>query len=190
MGPNPEGVAISGTTVFVANSGLGQNNTVSVISGITLNVLTTITVGDYPTAVMNMSGGTIGILCSGAYNDYNDPNDDTQASLILIDPATRTKVDSIPLPGHPMRFIQDDQGYAYILESGVTRIHLATRTFTPNFISGSFYSVIADTVLNRLYLTNAVDYVQAGSLEVYDYSGSKIASHPAGIIPGAMAFTK
>ena len=190
VGPNPEGLAISGTMVFVANSGLGQNNTVSVISTSTLDVVAILKVGDYPTAVMNMPGGTIGVLCSGSYNDFNDPNDDTPASLLLIDPASKSIVDSLPLPGHPMRFIQDDQGYAYILENGVTRIHLATRTFTPNFISGWFYSAIADTVRNRLYFTNAADYVQSGTLEVFDYNGSKISSHPAGIIPGAMAFTK
>ncbi len=190
IGPNPDGLAVSGTSVFVANSGLGANNTVSIISTSTQTLQATITVGDYPTAVMNMPGGTIGVLCSGAYNDFNDPNDDTPASLILIEPATKARVDSLPLPGHPMRFIMDDQGYAYILEAGVTRIHLATRTFSPLFISGWFYSAIVDTVDNRLYFTNAFDYVQPGTLEVYDYNGTKLASHPTGIIPGAMAFTK
>lgn len=190
VGPNPDGIAVALGNVYVANSGFGATNTVSIISIARKEVIATLHVGDYPTAVMNMPGGSIGVLCAGAYNDFNDPNDDTPASLILIDPATRAKVDSLPLPGHPMRFIMDDQGYAYILEAGVTRIHMPTKAFAPGFISGWFYSAIADTVHNRLYFTNALDYVQAGSLEIYDYMGTKRASHPTGIIPGAMAFTK
>jgi len=190
VGPNPEGVATDGARIFVANSGLGNGNTVSVITESVNEVWRTLTVGDYPTAVLNMPGGSIGILCSGAYNDFNDPNDDTPGSLIIIDPMTLNKLDSIPLPGHPMHFILDNKGNAWVIGDDVTRIHLATRTSTPGVIPGFFYGGIFDPVHEKLYLANALDFVQQGMLEVYDLEGNKVSSHTTGIIPGAMAFTQ
>jgi YVTN family beta-propeller protein len=190
VGPNPEGLLYADGFLYVANSGFGQGNTVSVINISNRSIFSTIHVGDYPTIVKHMRGGTIGVLCMGAYNDPNDPNDDTPASLILIQPSTRSKVDSIPLPGHPMTFVQDDEGHVYILERGVLRIHLATRTYTPAFIQGNFYSAFMDISEKRLYLTNPVDYVQPGKLEVYDYNGNRLAEYSTGIIPGAMMMTR
>ncbi|MGB2958789.1 MAG: DUF5074 domain-containing protein, partial [Bacteroidota bacterium] len=59
VGPNPEGIAVSSGKAFVANSGFGGGNTVSVINLTTLAVSSTITVADNPADVVRTSDGHI-----------------------------------------------------------------------------------------------------------------------------------
>ena len=186
VGSNPDGMAISAGRLYVANSGFGANNTVSVIDPGTNSVERTLTVGDYPAAILPLNDAAIAVLCTGAYNDYNDPNDDTPGWLYVIDTQTREVVDSLELGGHPSRLAQDDQGYLYTLNGGVTRIHLASKTVTADYIPGFFYGLLVDTEDQRIYVTKPVDHVQSGSVEFYSYAGSKLGSIDVGVLPGSM----
>ena len=107
--------------------------------------------------------------------------------LYILDTESRRVVDSLTLGGHPTRIAADDQGYLYTLDGSVTRIHLASKSITPDFISGFFYGMLVDDEDGRIYLTNPVDYVQQGTVEYYSLSGSKLGTFDAGIVPGSMA---
>lgn len=191
VGANPDGIAAAGTTAVVANSGFGAGNTVSLIDADTRAVVKTVSVGDYPTSVLALSQYAAAVLCSGDYGDPNDTNDDTPGMLYVIDLQTRRVADSLVLGGHPQRLARDTDGHLYTLhETGVTRIHLASKTLTRDFIPGYFYGIFIDTTERTIYLTNPIDYVQPGKLESYTMSGSKQRTFDVGIIPGAMAINK
>ena len=191
VGDNPDGLAAAGNTVVVANSGFGSGNTVSVIDAAERKVVKTIRVGDYPSTVFALGEYAAAVLCTGDYGDFNDPNDDTPGALYIIDLQTQRVADSLVLGGHPQRLARDADGHLYTVhESGLTRIHLASKSVTKDFIPGFFYNVFVDTEDRRIYLANPLDYTQAGRLEIFGLDGTKLRSVDVGIIPGAMALSK
>ncbi|MBE0644756.1 MAG: hypothetical protein IH600_11800 [Bacteroidetes bacterium] len=191
VGTNPDGLAAAGDLVVVANSGFGSGNTVSIIDAGTRAVVKTVTVGDNPSSVLALSEYAAAVICTGDYGDFNDPNDDTPGMLYVIDLQTRRVADSLELGGHPQRLVRDTDGHLYTIQGdGVTRIHLASKTITEKFIPGFFYNIFVDTTDRKIYLTNPIDYVQAGKLEIYSMTGAKERTVDVGIIPGAMAMTK
>lgn len=187
VGANPEGLAVSQGRLFVANSGFGSGNTVSVVDLTSQQVEATLTVGDNPSAVLALNDAAVAVLCTGAYNDFNDPLDDTPGKLFIIDTQLRAVVDSLTLGGHPQRLARDVDGHLYTIDGGVTRIHLASKTVTDEFIPGFYYGLFVDTVDGRIYVSDPIDYVQAGKISAYDLSGSELFSFDVGVIPGAMA---
>jgi len=190
VGDNPDGMAIAEGSLFVANSGFGNDNTVSVIDLVTRQVDRTLQVGDYPTAMLHLPGGGIAVLCTGASNNWEDPNDDTPGGLYIIDPATRTVVDSLTLGGHPTRLARDEQGHVYTIDGGITRIHLASKSVTKDFIPGTFYNLFVDVRDGKIYATDAADYVQNGTVEVYSLSGTKENTLSVGVIPSSMVLVE
>jgi len=187
VGNNPEQLLAAGNHLYVANSGFGNGRTVSVID-ITLGaVVNTLQVGDNPVWIERVDGDEALVLCSGAYNDFNDPNDDTPGMLYLINTAGVSVTDSIQLGGHPQRLALDGSGYCYTVQTdGIQRVHLASKTLTDRYIPGYFYSLAFDAKRSVFYLTNPLDYIQPGRLEVYGLDGAKRAEHAAGVIPGAI----
>lgn len=191
VGANPDGIAAAGNSVVVANSGFGSGNTVSVIDAVARKVVKTLPVGDYPSAVLAIGDHSAAVLCTGDYGDFNDPNDDTPGALYIIDLQNLRVADSLLLGGHPQRLARDADGHLYTIhETGLTRIHLASKTVITDFILGWYYQVFVDTVDRRIYLTDPLDYTQAGRLRVFTMDGSAMQSYGVGIIPGAMAMTK
>ncbi|MBN1447103.1 MAG: hypothetical protein JXA28_04170, partial [Bacteroidetes bacterium] len=144
VGLNPEGLALSNGRLYVANSGFGADRSVSVIDPATKQVERTLTVGDNPTTLLPLGDNGIAVLCTGAYNDFNDPNDDTPGKLFIIDTQERAVVDSLELGGHPMRLARDESGHLYTVDGSITRIHLASKSVTKDFIPGFFYNVFVD----------------------------------------------
>jgi YVTN family beta-propeller protein len=191
VGANPDGIAAAGNVVVVANSGFGSGNTVSLINADTRQILKTVPVGDYPSSVLALSQYAAAVICTGDYGDFNDPNDDTPGMLYILDLQTRSVADSLVLGGHPQRLVRDTDGYLYTIQGdGVMRIHLASKTVAEKFIPGFFYNIFIDTTDRRIYLTNPIDYVQPGTLEIYLMNGTKDHAMNVGIIPGAMALSK
>jgi DNA-binding beta-propeller fold protein YncE len=187
VGANPEGIVHADGAVFVANSGLGAGSTVSVINAASGVLETTLRVGDNPTAVAPYGAHNIVVLCTGAYNDFNDPTDDTPGKLIFIDTRTRTVSDSMVLGGHPQRLATDTSGHLYTVDGDIVRITPSGGLVEHSFIPGTFYSVAVDAGRALIYTTDALDYVQAGRLCVYSLTGEKRAEYRVGVIPGAMA---
>ncbi len=106
MGNNPEEVLTVNEKVFVANSGFGVGHTVSVIGLPGKELHADIGVGDNPRFLRPDESGRIHVLCSGGYNDWADPADDTPGGIWVIDPLTEMIVDSLVLPAgkHPGKF--------------------------------------------------------------------------------------
>lgn len=191
VGDNPEEMLAANGHLFVMNSGFGNGRTISVINTSSNVLVKTISVSDGPTSIAATSSTSAVALCAGAYNDFQDPNDDTPGKLFFLNTSTLTVTDSLELGGHPQRLALDDSGNLFTIQSGaIQKIHLASKTRTDSFISGSFYHIAFDGEKKKLYATSPLDYVQPGKLEVYEPTGAMNASYTVGIIPGAMGFVK
>ena len=191
VGNNPEDMEYSQSHVFVANGGFGSGNTVSVINIGSNTVEATITVGDYPQAIEYLSTSKIAVLCTGAYGDFNDPNDDTPGYLYIINTQTYAVEDSMELGGHPTHMTADLGRNVYISDgTGIDKVNTTTMQWTQNFVNGTFYGLKYDSQRNRLYATDAKDFQQDGDLYVYSSAGSLLFKYTLGIAPRAMAIVE
>jgi YVTN family beta-propeller protein len=189
VGQNPEGIAIAQGKAFVANSGLGLGRSVSVINLTTLSATDTLTVGDNPVAVAVDADGMVDVVCVGFYNNFGDPNDDTPAKVIVIDPSSTAIVDSILIGGHAFKIGIDPNGFAYVPSTdSVALVDTRSRRVVRMFAGGAFYSVGVDEVSGDVYLSDAKDFQQHGTVSVYSSSGQLKTQFDAGVIPGAFAF--
>ena len=191
VGENPEQMLVANGRLFVTNSGFGNGRTVSVIDVVSRLAGSPLAVGDNPGAIAALNDSIAVVLCTGAYNDFNNPDDDTPGMLFWLNTRACTVFDSLLLGGHPQRIAIDKSGMLYTVQAdGIQRVTLSTKTRTDRFIPGAYYSVAFDGTRDRLYLTNPLDFVQPGTLGVYSLSGVKTAEYTVGIIPGAIVVTE
>ncbi len=192
VGLNPEGIAISGDKAYVANSGFGSDNTVSVIDLNSESVIKTIQVGDYPTVIESDSHGDLQVMCSGSNGDWNDPNDDTDGSIYVIDPLSDNVTDSLIITGHPSRLSIEGGGTGFYLDGffgNVMSYSAENMTSDPRLlVSGLYYGMRYEPVAERLFALDALDFVQNGLLKIYDKNGSLLNEFEAGIGPGSLTF--
>jgi hypothetical protein len=189
VGANPEQMLVWRNHLFVTNSGLGAGSTVSVIDIGSPNFpcIATLKVGDNPTAIQTSWMGRALVLCTGAYNDFQNPNDDTPGKLFEIDTEGLHVTDSLVLGGHPQRLVVDAAGDFYtIREDGIMKVRWGEKSVTPRLIPGGFYGVYYHWADNTLLLADALDYVQPGKVHVYSMTGVLQRSFGVGIIPGSM----
>ena len=112
VGRSPEGLAVSGGRVFVANSGFNfatfgyDPGTVSVIDPVSNSVTATLPVGLNPQSLATAPNGEVHALCSGNYFSIF-------GRAFVIDPATPAVVDSLELGASPGLLAIDAAGHAY-----------------------------------------------------------------------------
>lgn len=87
MGNEPYGIAYASGRIFVANSGGGLGNSVSVIDPVSRKVVSSITVGAGPTEVEPDGKGNIWVICPGNYGDIG--------KVFVVNTSTYTVSDSI-----------------------------------------------------------------------------------------------
>lgn len=191
VGANPEEIVLHSGKLFVANSGFGSGNTISVIDLSTKMVTATITVGDGPQWIRE-SGGMLHVLCIGAYGDFSDPNDDTPGGIWLIDPATNSAVDSLVLAAgiHPSDLAISASGKGYFSNgNGIVEYNPATlQIVNAGLISGFFYHVSVNPANGRLFVLDAKDFISPGELIIFDENGAELERHSTGVIPGDVQF--
>lgn len=87
VGNEPYGIAYASGRIFVANSGGGLGNSVSVIDPVSRKVVSSITVGAGPTEVEPDGKGNIWVICPGNYGDIG--------KVFVVNTSTYTVSDSI-----------------------------------------------------------------------------------------------
>ncbi len=194
VGANPDGIAIVAGKAFVANSGFGSGATVTVLDCAALPpaVLTTLTVGAYPSGVRMAASGRVYVVCGGSYGDYSNPGDDTPASIYVIDPVSVAVVDSLPVGGHAFDIavnMVDGLGYVATTDS-VIRFDTKVDRRLGLFLPGNFYAAGVEEVSGDVYLADPKNYTQPGTVEVYSATGQLRTSFDVGIIPGWFAFKR
>lgn len=195
VGSNPQGIAVANGKVYVCNSGYGSDSTVSVIDPGVDSVVATIKVEKQPTDIAVDSDGELIVTCYG-YSDFSDPTKDTPGNITVIDPKTNSVRATILLPlatyGHPSELAISNKGYGFtFVKNGVLKFDTKTNSIISSvFIPKAAYSVAVDDVTDKIYIGDAKDYVQNGSVFVYDKNGIKTDSVTVGIIPGTIVFKR
>jgi hypothetical protein len=191
VGPNPEGIAVAEGRAFVANSGLGSGSSMTVIDLSSRTPILTRPVGDNPAGVTVTPSGMVYVVCSGLFGDFSDPDDDTPARIAVIDPTTLSTVDSITIGGHAYQIAIHPSGLGYVVTTDSvvtvdTRVHRRVGTF----LQGQYYSAAVESVSGDVYLSDAKDFLQPGTVYVYAAEGYLRTSFEAGVIPGSFAFKR
>jgi YVTN family beta-propeller protein len=193
----PEQMLLSGSQVFVLNSGgWSTDSTISVINTTTDEVSTTIQVNHRPTGIAADKDGKIWVMCSGrGYNGWPQ-SDDSEGHLLRIDPATNQidfEYSFVSTSLHPEKLVVNKNGdklyFLYnggiynfdVTDTGADPIQLASRD--------NLYSLGYDKNDNYLYVSDPIDYQQDGWIYRYNASsGVMVDSLQAGIIPGNYCF--
>lgn len=191
VGEIPEGIELAENRLFVANSNFGSGNTVSVIDIASDTVIDQITVG-YNPRIMFGDGNNVYTVCSGQYDGTG------KGGVYKINPSTLVVTDSLIIIGNPGEAAFDGNSSVFVANnSGVLKIALSNlpnnSTDTPliaasevNSNYGVVYSLFYDDTENLLYAGNPNDFVQNGSIVVFDAAGTKVKEFETGINPGTI----
>jgi YVTN family beta-propeller protein len=186
VGLNPQGLLIVGSELYVCNSGYGTSRSVSVVDLNADTVKATITAGEGPTSAAVAPDGKIWIACTG----ISFPPPTTPGSVFIIDPVSRTPVDSILFSENLNGAIgMGRNGYAFVAgATGVYRIHLATKNVTSNYIPGNYYALAVQEASGDILVTDAKTFNVDGDLYVFSDNGVQKRKRIVGKVPGAIAF--
>ncbi len=186
-----EQLVVTNNKAYIANSGFGYANTVTVVDAKADTELTKITVADNPISMTIDDDGKVQVLCTGRWGDWQNPDDQgTDGGLFIIDPQTDQVTKSVAISGHPQRLVNDGQntGY-YILNGAVIAYNLTDLTVSnAQFANGFYHSLGFDEVSNELFILDAIDYQQNGQVLKYSAQGVALKTLPAGLIPGSVTF--
>lgn len=192
VGSYPEGMVEAGGRLFVANSGLGSGNTISVIDLNTDIVLETITVGTNPVNLAKDKNNILYSICTGRYDSA-----DIGGAIYKINPAGLDVIDSLILPQNPSDAVVTPDNIMLVLNNyGVMKVDLGNFKKAPelfiggmsvNSLYGVIYSIAYDPIDMLLYLGNPKDFTQNGEVAIFDLSGKEVRRFEAGLNPGCLA---
>lgn len=195
VGLNPQGMVFANGKIYVCNSGYGSDSTVSVIDPATDAVIKTIIVGIEPTDIAVDSDGDIFVRCSG-YTDWSNSSKDTPGHIAVLNTSTDSVTSTIPLSldafGHPSKMIVTKKGFGFVVvKNGIAKFETTGNSIIePQYVVKRGYTLAFDDLSEKLYVADAKDFVQNGT--IYGYDKNKVLSDSAivGIIPGSIVFKK
>lgn len=170
---------------FVTDKG---RNKVFVIDTSTDTVVDSIVVSQGPNSIREDANGKLWVACGGGSG--------TSPALYRIDPASLAIEASLPFPNAsdaPWKLrINSGHDTLYYLNGGVFRLPISgTALPTQPFIAAegrNFYGLGIEPQSGVVYVSDASDYVQQGTVYRYRPDGSLANSFPAGIVPGDLCF--
>ncbi len=192
VGDLPEDLVLCNGKLFVANSGFGIGNTVSVIDITNNSVIREISVWKNPRFAAS-DENYVYIVSTGEY---------VPPGLGAI-----TKINSETLTPEDTLFIDENPGKAKIINhdlfviygEGIAKISLDTFTladsvFIPgsevNSISNVIYSLAYDDERERFLVGNPKDFMQNGEIVVFDKNRTELFRFKCGLNPGNIAVIK
>jgi YVTN family beta-propeller protein len=189
VGSKPEGITLNGNKLFVANSGFGSGNTVTVIDTSTHASIDEIGVWQNPLTLIS-KGDIVYLISIGKYDREG------LGALTVINPLTLTPTDTLAIPKNPGKAIIAGNNLYVINGDGLLKINtsdspLSYSIFIPgnkvNPISGVIYSVTYDLQNDMLLLGNCKDFMQNGDVKIFDMNGNKIKEFDCGLNPGTIS---
>jgi len=180
VGAGSEGILITNDTAFVAknlNSDFSTANEIALIRTGTGTVVTNWETGMGPTQIAVL-GSYVIVSCTGRWG-AND------GEIVVHNRTTGAIVRRIPLNTYAGGFALGSGFNLYVLADGVKQVNVSTGT-SVSLLTKSFYAIAHDG--NELWLSDALNFAQAGMLYRYSVAGAVSDSFRVGIIPGHIHF--
>lgn len=182
----PEQIIQKDGFLYVAHEGgYGYGNTISVIN-LTTNAIEIINVSDVPSS-MKLDDNNLYVLCSGK-PDWT--GDETIAKLYKIDLSNFQNTEEFIFEAteHPGYLGLDETDLYYLLDKNIykmalTDVSLPTVAFIETATNGAEIPYGFDKIDDKLYLSDAVDYVSPGKVFVYGEDGNFISEYTVGSLP-------
>ena len=195
MGKPTETMVMTGHEVYVANwsnyyNPSVMNNTVMVVDATNDMKVAEIEVGKEPNGMVVDKDGQVWVLCEGAYWD-EEPED---PSLWKINPATKQATCMCHYDGTAMNLAIDPAGehLYYFYNGDVHRANVSAPTEEDSFCipaeGRTFYKIFVHPEHGDIYVSDAKNYLQNGTVYRYSSDGLLISSFNAGIRPSFMLF--
>jgi DNA-binding beta-propeller fold protein YncE len=183
-----ESVIVTGTKAFISNW-IGGNE-IMVVNITNNKVIDSIMVGVEPESMVLDKNKMLWVLCNGGWTRT------IPAELNLINTATNILAKEIVFPdkqSSPSCLNIDGTGETlYYLESGIRQMNINSVTLpSVPLISESghyFYKLGVNPANSDIFVTDAADYQQKGSVCFYKKDGTLVSTLTAEIIPGLMCF--
>ena len=203
-GINPEGLAIVGQRIYVANFGFGNDTNVSVLTARNDTFIEKMDVGcDGPRAVLADADEEVWVFCTGRtiYDGGFNVVGQTNGEAVVLNGATGAVVTRIPLDtplgtqalGQDAAYSAAREEITVVVGDGIVRFDTRTNTRGATIAVGGpeIAAVAYDDATDRLYLgrLNAQNpYSGDGFVSIHARSGAEVGRFTAGVIPGALAF--
>jgi YVTN family beta-propeller protein len=186
----PEQIISNGNFLYVSHKGgFGSGNTVSVINAATNTVVTSILVGDIPDELGVDSRGNILVSCEGKAETSWNPTE-VLGSLVKINTNTNEVSETLNFSSgfHPNAMVLNEGTIYFSTSSSVYKMDESATTIpTSVLISTPVYGIAVND--NKIYVTDAKDFQNNGSLKVFDATtNSEIREFTVGLIPGKIYF--
>ncbi len=182
-----EDIIKSGEKIFISNM---DNNIVYSIDIETLMITDSIATFPVPNSMVEDINGNIWVLCSGSTGKS------LPGGLIGFDPITNNTIKSIEFPGHfpPASKLNINAGgdSLYFISEDIWRISINDSNLPENPFyranGRNFYGLGISPHDGKVFISDAVDFVQKGKAIIINNNGETIAEYNTGIIPGGFFF--
>ncbi|MDQ3191945.1 MAG: YncE family protein [Bacteroidota bacterium] len=182
-----EEIILSNGKVFVTNI---QSEYVYVVNPLTDLITDSIKTGFASNSIRQDKNGKLWVLCNGSSTN-NKPG-----SLHRIDPNTNLVEYSVfyqDANQNPFKLrINSSNDILYFLNKGVCKIDINNPSLPAEpfikQVNSIFYGLGVEPETGKIYVADAIDYVQRGKVMRYNNQGVLIDSFLAGIIPGDFYF--
>jgi len=196
VGYQPEGLVALNGKLYVVNSGgyVGMNtgtydNRVSVISLSTFSLVKHLTVAQNPQEIVADRYGKLWIAVSGNYSDV-------ASNLYCLDAETENlSAEGVPatkmvMVGDTLYFYATTYDTMWNPTTAFYKLYTKTATLSAYTLSPSVatpYGIAVNPQTHDLYVADAGDYVNPGSLRCYSASGACRWQVTTGVLPGHFA---
>ena len=181
-----EDIIIQNGKAYISNI---TNNQLYVVNTSNDNIFDSISVGSNPISIKEDSRGNIWVLCQGNLTNNENPSIsiiETSTNLIL---KSFTLTNNFSYPSSLDIDIQTNQ--IYFINKHIYKIQNLNDTVANEILfnnNNNFYNLKINPYTKDVYITDAKDYVQNGTLYIIDSIGDFVEEIATGIIPKSIVF--
>ena len=181
-----EDIIIQNGKAYISNI---TNNQLYVVNTSNNNIFDSISVSSNPISMKEDSRGNIWVLCQGDISNNENP------SISIIKTNTNEILKSFSLLNnlsYPSSLELDNEtNQIYFINKHIYKIQnlddtVATKIWSNN--NNNFYNLKINPYTKNIYITDAKDYVQNGTLYIVDSIGNLKEEISTGIIPKSIVF--
>ena len=181
-----EDIIIQNGKAYISNI---TNNQLYVVNTSNDNIFDSISVGSNPISIKEDSRGNIWVLCQGNLTNNENPSIsiiETNTNLIL---KSFSLTNNFSYPSSLEIDIQTNQ--IYFINKHIYKIQNLDDTVANEILfnnNNNFYNLKINPYTKDVYITDAKDYVQNGTLYIIDSIGKFVEEIATGIIPKSIVF--